>query len=531
MIEQSFKPILDLSKFSSTERHFLNIVEPIITQKMKELLMTLNQRYNSIIDVHILPPQYMNLIANKLILFISRAAIFELKLAKEANELSGNTPSQRFDSFFLQFDVERFWLQYPVLKRIVDNTLSDFNTYLLEIFDNYSHDWHLLFPQSNTPPKITSFNMDITDVYPKGRCVAILTFQNKVKWVYKPRNMDVDNAFQDFLLWFNSVHLFTPFKTLKIYPFDTYSWSEYVCQSISFSPDSLENAYRKAGCLMCFFHIFNTTDMHSKNIILVGDSPMCIDLETFLQPQTSNDTPSNINNSHFLPQKNKPIQPDDADLEYAYTQKIKNWDNKKWTESKELCWQNEGQDTMSIIRRRQLISVSDKRLKVNGQAVSPLLYLNTMIKSFRKTYRFIEANKEAFLAAITQFEGVKIRIIERSVKKYAALIEEMSHPAILEKEAHLMQHLNALDYESEGTDFEKIIISEEKKYFKNLTYPIFTAFTDDRALLSNGKTLIPNYFEVSALQAVQNKMGSLCEEDLNKQIRIIKKHFNYLKTQ
>ncbi len=517
---------LNLSDIQYT---FLQTANDLTEQYWKNFSDTCENRAYHFIHPEQLENIYYTLISHKIIHLVARPVVLELNIARQLEELQGDTPYNRFHYFLNHLDKNEFRQLYPALSRLLHTTLHNFNAYLLEIFDNYTSDWKTLFPSEAQPPCITNISADLLDVYPDGRCVAILSFDNALKWVYKPRDCAVDVAFQSLLSWFNTKNQAHPFKLLNIISRETYSWNEFAKQSETFSKEQIKIAYQKIGSVLCLFYLFDAIDMHRENCILSDDNICLIDLETLLQPRVQKKMYRTLRHTHFLPSIQKEVLPDQDDLHYAQ-ENVKEWDNKVWTSEKSFCWKNEGQDTMQILRRRILVGKSDSRLIVDGQPLNPLDYLQYMSKGFRKTYRFIEANKTEFLEKVnTLFNGLKIRVIVRATKKYDALIDEMTHPAILESEAKLEDFLAALNVETDNSDDENLIIDAEKKHLSHMTNPSFFTLTNQKGLYTEGGQLIPDYFETDALTVVQLNIAEMNNQDLGKQIRILQRSFKCLK--
>ena len=168
------QPFLNFSNFTKTEQRFLSIAQAKISFHFDNLLPEVGHKYSHFIEINTLKSVYIKLIADKILLLVSRAAVLELNLARQLEELVGETPEKRFDIFFTQLDTNAFFKQYPVLNRLLDTFLIDFNGYLLEIFENYATEWHNLFPVELKPPTISNIKTILMDVYPNGRSVVIL---------------------------------------------------------------------------------------------------------------------------------------------------------------------------------------------------------------------------------------------------------------------------------------------------------------------------------------------------------------------
>jgi lantibiotic modifying enzyme len=267
--------------------------------------------------------------------------------------------------------------------------------------------------------------------------------------------------------------------------------------------------------------------MHQRNLIISGDTPILIDLETLVQPYNNNNFSWSLFRTNFLPTRPMLYQPDADDIDYAL-QKGYEQDNKVWSKQKKICWENEGMDNMKIFQRRQLVEPHKWQMGAVKHNMNSLAQVNQVIDAFRKTYLFIIENKNEFLHVITCFKSLKSRIIIRSTKKYDALLNEMSHPLILESQTALDEFLKPLEYESDYSDNAFKIIEEEKKKLNEMTSPSFYALTDSSELYTFDNMLIDDYFDNCAMTLISKNVSEMSKENLKKLIRIIKRHFSYL---
>lgn len=116
-------------------------------------------------------------------------------------------------------------------------------------------------------------------------------------------------------------------------------------------------------------------------------------------------------------------------------------------------------------------------------------------------------------------------VILRGSKKYDALIEDMAHPTHLQDGIALEQFLNRLWIEVSDEPYLKPLIGIEKKDLINLDNPYFYTYSNSKTLFYNNKPLIKDFFEATALEIVQQNIEEMCVQDLEKQIRIIRRTF------
>ena len=143
-----------------------------------------------------------------------------------------------------------------------------------------------------TDAVLRKVQLGLSDPHRGGRAVAILSFgsagpdnfsNNLRKVVYKPKDMQVDQAYQSFLQGLNAASTLPPLRCLKVLSCDGYGFMEWVEHRICDSDDELASFYTNTGRTMAVLHLLGCTDCHYENLIASGDQLLLIDTETLLE--------------------------------------------------------------------------------------------------------------------------------------------------------------------------------------------------------------------------------------------------------
>jgi type 2 lantibiotic biosynthesis protein LanM len=131
-------------------------------------------------------------------------------------------------------------------------------------------------------------HLGLSDPHRGGRAVAILTFgdargDNAIKVVYKPKDMQVDQTYQQFLQTLNDASTLPPFRRLTVLNGAGYGFMEWVDHRPSRSDEELVVFYTNAGRTMAVLHLLGCTDCHFENLIACDDQLVLIDTETLLE--------------------------------------------------------------------------------------------------------------------------------------------------------------------------------------------------------------------------------------------------------
>jgi type 2 lantibiotic biosynthesis protein LanM len=133
---------------------------------------------------------------------------------------------------------------------------------------------------------LTSLQLGLSDPHRGGRAVAILRFgmgDDARQVVYKPKDMQVDEAYQHYLKTLNEASSLPPLYCLTIISRDRYGFMEFVDHQICKSDEELASFYANAGRILAVLHMLGCTDCHHENLIANGDQLVLIDTETLLE--------------------------------------------------------------------------------------------------------------------------------------------------------------------------------------------------------------------------------------------------------
>jgi len=202
----------------------------------------------------------------------------EIAQAKELGFLTGNTPEERYHSFFIQDDqftkpAKDLPQKYPFLFTLLDQTIADTFTNLKQA---------LIRARKETFSNIASVDLITESDKHRGQQVLLFTFDDETKRVYKPRDLMPEKLFNDFVSHLNLEPCYA-LKAPHILPRSGYGWMEYVPHAPCQSQQDISDFFRRAGVLLAVADTLNFSDGHYENIIASGPYPTIIDGETLFQ--------------------------------------------------------------------------------------------------------------------------------------------------------------------------------------------------------------------------------------------------------
>ncbi len=371
----------------------------------------------------------------------------------------------------------------------------------------------------------------------KGRLVKVLTFESGLKLVYKVKDLGTEEAYFKLLGWFNSHDIQLPFKELLVLNKGEYGWVEYVQASLDVDDEQIRRYYQRFGMLLCLLHLLEATDIGLHNIVVAGDHPVLIDLETILHPRailTYQEVPPLL--STLLDNRNPvysvlrigllsslDVQEDEKESSRAGKPEEGMWLTQ---------WQNVNTDRMAF---RWVFEKPDGRLNrptLNGAAVMPYEHVDEITRGFRLMYAFQQTHQDALLAPdgpLRILARQKTRYVFRSSPFYSALRKRSLHPECLRAGVDRSIELETLSrslLKSEEHQRFWPLLRAEREALEEFDIPIFEARSDDTLLHAGGESLMRGHFLAASYSCVEFRLRHLNAGDRERQLAVVRGFFS-----
>ena len=161
---------------------------------------------------------------------------------------------------------------------------------------------------------------------------------------------------------------------------------------------------------------------------------------------------------------------------------------------------------------------------LNNESQSSEKYADEITYGFSNLYQWLMKHKEEFSSiAEKSFEGVSNRIILKPTSIYTQLLRTSYHPDFLGCPAHRDVLLSRIGIHQD-VNF-KIFLPAEYNSLQSGEVPYFQALISERHIYDSCGTQYNNFIDKSPWQEFRDKLDKLCEEDLSRQIKLIKMSF------
>lgn len=466
-----------------------------------------------------------------------RTLISELHIAKWGGELNGNTPEDRYCHFEATLDdpaKRRELLEiYPVLGRLMTEAVMRNLTVNLEALTRFTKDLPAIRMAFNHgKDKLAALHADAGDSHKDGRTVMIFEFESGFKLVYKPRSMDLDRHFNQFLLWVEERGYSLPLKAPLLLDRSGYGWQEYIAYRECLTEEELKRFYYRQGGYIALLYFFRSSDFHFENIIASGEYPVLIDLETlfsnhldlFKESRVLTNTSIELHESVFgslmLPVRFSRDMPIDLDMSALggeggqESRKITTWGITGF-----------GTDDMQLVQYPVIMEGRQNLPLKDGKKASATDYIDDISSGFQEMYELFMANQLELLSdsgPIAVFREDHVRHVIRPTRNYTRFLTAGTHPDFLQNGLDREQLFDHFWLATKRVDKFADFIRFECEDLMKQDVPYFSFQFGGTSLFDSRGSEIDSFYSQSSMDLVFDRVKNLSENDCSKQMRYIR---------
>ncbi|MDF2588579.1 MAG: hypothetical protein K0S41_2420, partial [Anaerocolumna sp.] len=484
-------------------------------------------------------------IINALFTLTYKVLVLETNVARMDGKLKGETSVEKasyFSKVLLKDNnyLKNLYEEYFELTRLMKLKVKNICNFIMEIIDNTKNEYNQLivhFSNGEELGKLVTMVMGEGDTHNNGRSVVKLVFSSGLKLIYKPRALQIESGYYNFIDWINNqtIHNFMPLKAPKVHFINDAGWMEFIEHKECSESDDIKYFYNRIGQILCLLYLFNGKDFHYENLIAYGEQPVLIDLETLFHAEM---VTVNLDNANSVMQASQTIYNSVKGIALLPTQ-IVNKKNSKILEVGGLS-NKEKQSApfksafikdfdnadIQIVTDYNFIESKSNNPILDGKAMDSAQYLKEIKAGFSYTYNWINDNKNQFKSKLEWFfHGCVGRLVYRPTNLYSQLLSTSYHPDVLRNTLDRKIYLHRIGL---ITDMEQHEISEsELTQMLNGDVPYFLAFYDGDSILDGKSQVVMPLPGRSAKSSINQKLDMLSLNDLNRQLSIINYSFSY----
>ncbi|MDJ0590935.1 MAG: type 2 lanthipeptide synthetase LanM family protein [Pleurocapsa sp. MO_226.B13] len=482
------------------------------------------------------------------------------QLGLEAENSDRKTEYHKFVHQLLENGLLNFCQTYPVLGRLMATAVDFWVEATAEFIQRLASDRVEIqqvfsaVPRKNESKgrasqpnysldKVSEITTSLSDPHNRGRTVILLTFESGLKLVYKPKDLGLEVAWNQFLAWCNQESQLLDLKVIQVLNRDGYGWVEYVEHQPCKDEAAVKRFYQRAGMLLCLIYALRGTDCHHENLIASGEHFVMIDMETLLHHEANliENSPAaqelelesvqqfwdSVLRTGLLPRWFF-----SADNRIAYDISGLGSSDPQQSPQKTLQWQSINTDNMHLRYETQTLSIDKNVPRLGDKILSANDDRELIVIGFEQMYRFLMAHRERLLATespLAALQHQQVRFIFRATRVYFILLQKTWAPDYLKNGADYsieLDHLSQAFLVASEKPHAWAIRKAEIRAMEQLDIPFFTARANSDRLSLNNIQEIPQYFKQPSYQQVLEQLQSLDETDLARQVAIIQGSFS-----
>jgi len=448
---------------------------------------------------------------------------------------------QEFIKNLLRGELLTFFQEYPVLARLVAVATDLWVDATREFLYRLESDWSELqttFQDGIELGQVVGVQPNLSDHHHNGRSVTAVGFASGLKLIYKPKDLGLEQAYFRLLAWFNEQNVPLPFKLLKVINRSTYGWVEFVETLPCKDQEEARRYYQRAGMLLCLTYILEGTDLHNENIMVCGEHPVLIDLETLMHPRVRKTEASraaksaqdlanqelyhSVLRSALLPQWQFGLG------SRSYDSSGLGGNGEEETLFPVPKWEKINTDGMVLVYEHEKSQPHANVPFLKGVKLSLDNYSEEIVDGFRQMYQFIVEHQKSILAPdspLTVLAAQQVRFVFRSTIIYNYILLKTLNPNFLRDGAERSIQLDTLSramLSSESKPLFWPLLKVEQQALEQLDIPLFSAHSDSDALTVASDQTIGKCFTEPSFNLVVSRLKQLNDEDLEKQIGFIR---------
>ena len=442
-----------------------------------------------------------------------------------------------YDRFLSEYSGEGllpFFAEYSLLARMMVLITEQWSEVCAELLKRLKADSDLIahtFFDNQQLGHVMDIRAGCSDRHNYGHSVFLITFSDNRKLAYKPRDMDIDEAFFKCIAWLNEKGISPDLKCGRVLKRNSYGWMEYIAHTSCKTSEEVHSYYQRCGLLTCLFYALGSTDMHYENLIVHGTYPVPIDLETILSPSLldlftgslaeEQLATCSVRRSGILTTKVK-VQGQEIDI--SVLGEVQAFSSPYTT----LTWRNINTDAMTCSYEHVTVNISnDNKVIIDGRIEKTIDFIEDLVTGFRHMYHFLMEHHEEILengGMLDFFINCPVRFVFRATNLYARHILRLTSCEFLQDgTSHwiVSQIFRKPLLKEQVDDRLWSIIGAELVALERRDVPCFGTRTDSTHLYADGSMAAEDVFVCSALAQVRSCIAELCDEDMEKQIELI----------
>ncbi|MEI6174215.1 MAG: type 2 lanthipeptide synthetase LanM family protein [Bacteroidota bacterium] len=527
---------------------FLHLMTPVVAYAVRNLEKAAGERKASLFSTEASRMMHLQL-ARMLGFYASQTFQLEFQVFISTRQspvsrlfdqsLAGQEPENELYLQFVNRIYENGWqdffAEYSSLAKIMTILAANWTRNSTDFIDRLADDFGEItshFARGLPPGLLNKFKGGVSDSHNHGKGVISLQFESGLKLVYKPKNLELEQAWSEFLIWLNKKGLTPDLKPLDVIQRNGYGWVGFIEGAVCSSQQEVADYYRRIGSLIGVIYLLHGNDCHHENLIASGSQPILIDLESVMHHEGKAFTDEFTDSAQFL-----------ANEQFGYsvfrTGLLPSWITGKdgfvydvsaiggydqgVSPYQRSNWEFINTDRMNLVFIPAILQDQENIPVLDGQKQTPVTYNQEIADGFTHFYHL--AIKHRHELPIHLFAGKELRFIFRSTRIYGMIMKKMMNPKFMrtgiERSIQTELLCRAFLHSPAPNPYWAVFHSEQKQ-MEEADFPIFWADSDQKDIKDPSGIVCPDIMSTAAYGQVVSKLPELDEKDLEKQVKFIR---------
>lgn len=471
-------------------------------------------------------------LSRRLVAIATRTFVAHLHELRVAGALAGADSRARFNDFVTTLTrpggLAALFTRYPVLARLLGQTCDFAVEAHLELLTRFAADRAAVVTtllDGIDPGPVVTVVAGLGDSHQEGRSVSVVGFADGRQVVYRPRDTGTHVRFAELVCLLNDAVPGLDLRSVSVVARPGYGWLEHIPHRPMTDQCQVDRFYRRQGALLALLHVLDGADIHCENLIACGDQPVLIDVETLFHPELAHpgvprDDPAarafgaSVHRTALLP---FPVVGEHGVLDISGL----GGDAGGLTPVDVVDWDLAGTDRMRLARRPVPFTGAENRPRLGDRDVDPVDHEPALQEGFRLAYNAIVARRAEVAAHLESCADLEVRVVVRPTERYAFLLDESTHPALLRDALDRDLTLDELWRQSTHDPMLRRLVRHELADLWAGQVPLFTARAGARDLVTSAGRPVSDLLERTGVRRALHKLRDMCEADRCTQAWII----------
>lgn len=435
-----------------------------------------------------------------------------------------------------------FWLEYPVLARLVATTVDGWLSATAELRHRLDRDLTEIAREvfvGEMPGALIDVRCGLSDPHHGQRSVCLLRFECGRELVYKPRSLASDSAFYCLQEWFDEKAPAPGLLVPRLVDRGTHGWMERIRPEPCTTASDVNLFFERAGVLLCLAYLTQATDLHSENIFACGPHPVLIDLETATHPL--------LQSLVSVEERIADTLADDIwSRSVARTGLLPEWESGEGGRSFDVGglgaardqstgelhpdWEDVDSDGIRLVWREGVVRASHNLPILGGERIPPTKHASAIQHGFASAYEVLLRHADELqlpagpLAALSR---VRMRYVFRPTRQYLSVLSRLHHPEFLRDAFARAIEIERMAVALQDPATNRVqsahwgIYRRERQALEGLDVPHFSVDPGSRDIWDANEIAACDFLEASCDDVLRESLQRLDAEDCRRQVEYL----------